>query len=308
MSTRRFSTRNNAGEGQRANSRNNRPDLSSLGFTGPPAIDYYLVGGGASGGTGGGGAGGVSPGTIQLGSSTSPNVKVIVTVGAGGTNGSPGSNTTVSTPVYTGYGVGGGGESTPGGSGGGAGRDQPNNSGRGLGFPGQGNQGGDGSGNQHAGAAGGGGASQAGNRGASGGGSPDGERGGKGGNGTTNNWIGPTISYAGGGGGSCQNNIFAPPSDGGGGGGGGPGRNGQTAFGLVGNVNTGGGGGGAQAGPSGNGGSGTAILRYPTAYTAVAITGNVETFNNVSGYTVYKFNGPGILSFTPLRNYVDHSD
>jgi len=308
MSTRRFGSRSAQSEGKRLNTRQMPVFIGPSAQAPPITLEYYVVGGGAGGGQGGGGAGGVSTGTFNVNNTpASPNVRITVTVGAGGAGGSRGGNTTLVSPTYTIYGVGGGSEGQVGGSGGGAGRDSGPGDNSALGFPGQGNRGGQCPGSQHGGAGGGGGNTARGGNGAAGGGSNVPERGGPGGAGTTNNWIGPTVGYAAGGGGTTQNddqNIqpngissnlgqggICPNGDRVGGRAGGP----QAAT-MSGNVNTGGGGGGTQTGGAGLGGSGVAIVRFLDTYRATEATGNVQTFSS-GGYTVYKFNGPGLINF-----------
>ena len=49
---------------------------------------------------------------------------------------------------------------------------------------------------------------------------------------------------------------------------------------------------------SGLGGSGVAILRFPSSYYITEVTGsNVQSFLGVGGYNVYKFNAPGAINF-----------
>jgi hypothetical protein len=252
--------------------------VSSLGnpVGGPNSIDYLVVAGGGAGGIttggGGGGAGGYrtsfpSPaGTVPVSATTYP-----VTVGAGGTGGSPsvagtsGSPSLFSTITSTGGGYGGWQNCTPekngspGGSGGGARYNSGATGGTGNTppvSPSQGNNGGGGIGVGYTGGGGGGAAA------VGGAGSPT--AGGAGGAGSPNSISGSAVFYAGGGGGStvCQP---GGPVPGGSGGGGSGAKEPIGAISTAGTDNTGGGGGGgANPGPApaSNGGSGIVIIRY----------------------------------------------
>ena len=120
---------------------------------------------------------------------------------------------------------------------------------------------------------------------------------GRGGRGLPGSVIGyPALEFAGGGGGGANNN--AQPGNAGGG----DGR--TTGDGNHATANTGSGGGGTRGNGSstvfrgGNGGSGVCIIRYPTAYNAATASGNVATPAQ-PGYHVYRWNGPGSITFNP---------
>jgi hypothetical protein len=252
---------------------------------GSTTVDYLVVAGGGAGGNatnldsgGGGGAGGYrtnhpSPTTAGLPVTAQG---YPITVGAGGTVGSPisvpgnrGSNSIFSTITSTG---GGGGQhratcnpAGPGGSGGGAGRW---NSGGPVYTgntppvaPSQGNNGGLAQAPLARAAGGGGGASAVGGTGAGG-------AAGVGGAGSANLITGSSVTYAGGGGGAGIPSDGPPASPGAGGaGGGGAGGGSPPSSGVAGTANTGGGGGGASAAlcvnqPSVAGGSGIVVIRY----------------------------------------------
>ena len=273
--------------------------------------DFLVVAGGGSGGGGysgtaggGGGAGGLRTTTTYSGSetplATSLGTPYNVTVGTGGLrttgngqSGNPGNNSEFNGIISTGGGYGGtvnlytcvahGG---PGGSGGGGGRGNG-----GTATPaGQGNAGGIGQCSTAAGAGGGGAGAIGANGVASGNGI-----GGDGGAGLEVNIIGGTGNYYAGGGGGCgtQNNYTGPAGAGGIGGGGfgtwtDPAGNGE--------INTGGGGGGMAGGFSGSGGSGTVILRYPTAdVSSYAVTGTLDTVADtaypIANTAYYKLEG-----------------
>ena len=264
--------------------------VSSVGNPlGSTTVDYLVVAGGGSGGNasnidsgGGGGAGGYRtnyPSPALAGFPITATAYPI-TVGAGGTVGSPittpgnrGSNSIFSTITSTG---GGGGQHRatcnpqgPGGSGGGAGRW---NSG-GPAYTGntppvsppQGNNGGLAQAPLARAAGGGGGASAV-------GATATGGAAGVGGAGSANLITGSSVTYAGGGGGggipNAPESPLVPASPGAGGaGGGGAGGGNPPSSGVAGSANTGGCGGGASAGcsinqPSVAGGSGIVIIRY----------------------------------------------
>ena len=120
---------------------------------------------------------------------------------------------------------------------------------------------------------------------------------GRGGRGLPGSVIGyPALEFAGGGGGGASSN--AQPGNAGGG----DGR--ITGVGNDATANSGSGGGGTKGDGSGNpvrggnGGSGVCIIRYPTSYNAATASGNVATPAQ-SGYHVYRWNGPGSITFNP---------
>jgi len=242
-------------------------------------VDYLVVAGGGAGavttGGGGGGAGGYrttfpSPG-CNAGSFPVSVTTYPITVGAGGSGGSPsvagtnGSTSVFSTITSAGGGRGGWQNCTPeksgasGGSGGGA-RYNPGGTG-GTGnsppvIPPQGSNGGAGSGINYTGA-GGGGASAVGSVG-----SPT--SGGNGGAGSANSISGSPVNYSGGGGGgTCAPGARSSGGSGGGGAGGkGPSAGIQA---CAGTANTGGGGGAGDfngTAANSNGGKGIVIIRY----------------------------------------------
>lgn len=237
--------------------------------------DYLVVAGGGAGGTGnkylgGGGAGGYR--TSIGGSPLSLTAQAYtVTVGAGGSPDSNGSNSIFSTITSTGGGYGGSlfahvnRNGNSGGSGGGGASDNGTaGSGNAGSFsPVEGFAGGIGGGTSGNGAGGGGGGSSAvGTRGrnSSGDGTPVGP--GAGGAGTANSISGSSVTYAGGGGGGAELDFTAGGAGGAGGGGKGQGNDGTV---TAGTANTGGGGGGGTStfgGVTSNGGSGIVIIRY----------------------------------------------
>jgi hypothetical protein len=218
----------------------------------PTTVEYLVVAGGGAGGTstsgrsGGGGAGGVLVGTTLLPFS------MRVTVGAGGvgpsatnTSGPNGEDSELGHLVVATGGGGGGGSlansGRAGGSGGGAAGSGGSSGTGGAGIPGQGHDG------RNAGTSTGGGGGGAGGPGGLSDGGPGIE------------WpVGSGNWYGGGGGGARINS--------GGAGGIGGGGAGSDVLAESGQPNTGGGGGGEGAGgssPSGSGGSGIVIIRYP---------------------------------------------
>ena len=314
------------------------------------SVDYLVVAGGgggggapsASGGRSGGGAGGLrsshpdmpspkqgSAFTVSAGPTT-----YTITVGAGGKNGTPhsetdatrGGNSSVAGPditTITTSGGGAGGENNPlkpGGSGagpGGTGNTPPQN--KQLGNAG--------------GSAGGSGTSGGGGGGAGGAGS-DGSNSGGGAGGvgiqikiglgpsSTASGVGapgPSSSYqwfaGGGGGGGTWNAPGYRDGGAGGAGGGGAGKDGNDSpnMAVSGLTGTGGGGGaaggnpGAIGGYGGNGGSGAVILRYRLASidTAKATGGSVSFYNNK---TIHTFSSSGLFtapgSFDETLEYV----
>ena len=248
---------------------------------GPGNVDYLVVAGGGGGGNieGGAGAGGYrttfpSPGcnagSFPISSTTYP-----ITVGAGGSGPSNGSDSIFSTITSAGGGggIGPNGNGSAGGSGGGGAiRCFPGpGAGNHTGLPGagntppvsppQGNAGGAaGPRSSPAAPIAGGGGGGAGGTGGNGTEGPPGT-GGNGGNGLANSITGSSVTRAGGGGGGVSRHFGpATPFIGGTGGTGG-GGNGATADGgtppFSGTANTGGG-----AGSSGSGGKGIVIIRY----------------------------------------------
>ncbi|NBT97339.1 MAG: hypothetical protein EBT43_05910, partial [Methylocystaceae bacterium] len=229
--------------------------------------EYFLVGGGggASKGTstqvyggGGGGAEGKT-GSFEISSGKVYAVKV----GAGGlgsttnaTNGTPGEDSSIDYIVAK-----GGGQGNANGVGGTSG----------TGYPGQSPFG------QYTGGGGGG---------ATGNGS-----GYTGGAGVGSNFTGSSLRYCGGGGGSSDG-ASGSGTDGGG--------NGAAQYGVPtdGRANSGGGGGSSrwESGrtSAGNGGSGIAVIRYPTTYKPATITGSV-TQQIIGGNYVYVFTDDGTI-------------
>jgi hypothetical protein len=229
--------------------------------------DYLVVAGGGGGGNGtnqyayggGGGAGGLrctvgatgGGGSLESALSLTASTGYTVTVGAGGSAATQGSNSVFSSITSTGGGAGGGAGNVNGGNGG--------SGGGGEGSSGNTRTGGTGTASQgYAGGAsvtgtpftgGGGGAGEAGNT--------DGQ--GLGGDGVTTSISGLSVTYAGGGTGGFSS--VRAGGDGGGGAGGGSGVNA-----TVGTANTGGGGGGATDATGYNtgaaGGSGIVVIRY----------------------------------------------
>lgn len=243
-----------------------------------------VAGGGAGGGNGGGGAGGY----VEFsGTSVTPGVSYVVTVGAGGSfnsgtgTGTNGGNTSfagTSPSVTTAIGGGGGAGATgqAGGSGGGAGGTAGTG---GAGTSGQGFRGGN-SAATFSGSpgAGGGGASAAGadmNGGTT-----------NGGNGRT--WSVNATTYAGGGAGGAFN---AGRGTGGSGGGGNGGGNGTAGTDGTAGLGGGGGGGFCQGNNGRNGGSGVAIIYYVGTQRA-------------SGGTVTSSGGFTFHTFTTTGNFV----
>lgn len=227
--------------------------------SGSGKVWYLVVGGGGGGATaatgpsGGGGGGGVRDSGGYTYNVTPQSYSV--TVGAGGSPGNNGGNSTFATITSTGGGQGGGNYvASSGGSGGGAGY---TNSAIGNGIAGQGNNGGlnsNASGKNCTGGGGGAGAV---------GGSSDGLTSGAGGDGTSSAISGAYVFYGGGGGGTAtdQNCIGGAGGLGGGGAGAQPSSNPGTS----GTANTGGGGGGSHNQTRGSGGSGIVIISYITS-------------------------------------------
>ena len=274
---------------------------------GSNTVEYLVVAGGAGGGGddigAGGGAGGfrfaspsiapltypakplAGPANLPVSAQTYP-----ISVGAGGTNGSPscrkggaGANSIFSSITSAGGGGGGGGNNDPGpspnhtggngGSGGGGGfhpscRGQGGNGNTPPVSPPQGNDGGDNPGSSVTGG-GGGGATAAGSSGPGSG--STGANGGAGGGlptafGSNGVPCGSFRYYSGGGAGSGDNSPFGTGGLGGGGVGG-PSGSSTPGVGGSGTANSGGGGGGAggngaTSGNGGSGGSGIVVIRY----------------------------------------------
>ena len=274
--------------------------VTPMGIT----IASYVVvaGGGAAGSdtTGGGGAGG-----FRFGSSYTLPSTFTVTVGAGGSSYSSGSNSVFDTVTSTGGGSSsaGGGPfnqvGNNGGSGGGSPYSTPNAYGLGntpATSPSQGNNGGPSRGGAPYQSGGGGGAAAVGGSGAA-----PAATGGDGGAGAVNPITGSTAGqlyggsyYLAGGGGGCGYSAASVAGGTGGLGGGGTGGGlGNSGAGVSGTVNTGGGGGGhgAGGGSAGSGGSGVVIISYPTSNPDLTSIGGGLTYaKTTSGAnTIYTF-------------------
>jgi hypothetical protein len=258
--------------------------LSTAAFVPNQALtcDYLVVAGGGSGsggnGMGGGGAGGLRStvtttgggGSLESAIAVAANTSYTVTVGAGGASAIPesqgysGSNSAFSTITATGGGAGGYyGNASTGGSGGGSSR----GGNAGSGTTNQGYAGGGSANSGNYGTGGGGGAGAVGGTGTT-------SVNGNGGNGVTITALAtPTLTgvsgaYAGGGGGGVTYDGSFKGGNTSGGTGGGGGSNTTTATAGTINTGSGGGGGGGSGGnayPSGAGGSGIVIIRYPIA-------------------------------------------
>ena len=249
-------------------------------------VTYLIIAGGGSGGGGaqggGGGAGGYLTGSLTT------NGIIVVTVGAGGANGTGVGNNGVNssiTGVTAAVGGGAGGAiglaGSSGGSGGGAGSNYngPILAG-GAGTSGQGNAGGTTTDNvNYFQSGGGGGAGAVGGNGST-------TVAGVGGNGLASSITGTSVTRAGGGGGG---NIYGAGGAGGTGGGGAGGNPG-----TAGTANTGSGGGGANNGGNtfGAGGSGVVILSIPTANYSGVTTGS-PTVTTSGSNTILQFNSSG---------------
>lgn len=242
-------------------------------------VDYLLVAGGGSGAGsrgGGGGAGGVLSGTATLAVGT-----FSVVIGAGGTAGGNGSNSTWNGLTAVGGGAGGTNAGSAGGSGGGG----SNGSAGGAGTAGQGNTGGTGNFALSAAGGGGGGAAAA-------GGSASPNQGGNGGAGQSSAISGAVAYYGGGGGGNGDSGSGTGGV--GGGGNGGAGGNPGTA----GTANTGGGGGG---GGTYAGGSGVAVFSYATG----TLTATGGTITTSGGRTIHTFTSNGTFEITEVTTVAD---
>lgn len=281
-------------------------------------VEILVVAGGGGGGytscpstgsswcyasSGGGGAGGLISGNIEYTVGNN-----IVTVGAGGTDGSnsvfgpytaigggsgfPGISNGYCTPLDSTFGDGGSG------GGGGYGIYQPWGPCKtyGNGIAGQGFRGGIAE-DEWLASGGGGGATERGYNANE----TSVRNAGPGGNGFLSNISGTSTYYAGGGGGGKSSDPFGGQAGSGGNGGGGNGailcNPGQNGF-----VNTGGGGGGAGAGifcwfvNASTGGSGIVIIKYPDSNPAAVTTGS-PTVTVTGGSRIYKFTGSGTMEF-----------
>lgn len=266
-------------------------------FTVAPQGNYTLTyaiaaggGGGGANGGGGGGAGGLTQNTLVA----SPGTVYTLTVGAGGSAGTSGNDSSiVGTATSTGGGRGGSygpGNGASGGSGGGGSAVQATQgTSGGAGIPGQGYAGG-GSGTDpytSTGGGGGGGSLAAGAGGGFG-------AGGNGGSGTTLTITGTPLAACGGGGGGAP--YYNPSAPGGSGGAGGGGAGAGTGFnGTAGTVNTGGGGGGSGAGvgiSGGAGGSGCIYISMPTVSFSGVYTG-LPTITTYGSTTVLRYTNSG---------------
>jgi hypothetical protein len=269
-----------------ADSLNTALTISGLTIAVPITVDYLVVAGGGAGGGhvtpnaygAGGGAGGYLTGTENT---AVIGTNYLITVGAGATSGTNGSNSQAFSTTATGGGGGGwytsgqpassigkDGGSGGGGSSGWAGSGMPPFPG-GSKVSGQGNDGGECNNSGGYQSAGGGGAGAAGTNVSGAGGA-----GGNGGVGLSSTITGSSVFYAGGGGGEGWNGVAG--AGGNGGGGAGASYNPTVGPAVSGTANTGGGGGGAAgvAGAGGAGGSGIVILRYPSSY-AITVPGGL---------------------------------
>lgn len=260
--------------------------------------DVLIVGGGGGGGTGLGGGGGGAGGYREFTKKYFTGTSYTVTVGAGGSASSTGSDSSIER-IGSGGGAGGVTTGGNGGSGGGgagffASAGGSSTSPRCNGSS-QGNAGDTGNGSSAQGGGGGGAA-------AAGSGS------GNGGNGTASSITGSSVTRAGGGGGGDTSGGFgstATPGSGGSGGGGDGGSGNQTndsaaAAGDDGTANTGGGGGGGAyykdspggsnlSGTGGNGGSGFICIKFPDTITITVGGGLTYTSSTSGGYTTVQF-------------------
>ena len=268
-------------------------------------VEYLVVAGGASaagaGWAGAGGAGGyrssVSGESSGGGNSAESPISIglgtySVTIGAGGaTPGGGEKGTNGSDSIFasiTSLGGGGGGSDTggddakSGGSGGGGALDGSG----GSGTSGQGYGGGNGNRLGGLNTGGGGGAGQVGQNAGN-------ATGGNGGNGVASSITGSSVYRAGGGGGASN----GTPASGGLGGGGNGSVTGTSA--NNGTANTGGGGGGADYAPTGSGGSGIVIIKYPSVYTATTTVGMSSITNTIGDYKITQITaGTGTVTFS----------
>tara|TARA_Y100000004_G_scaffold195532_1_gene262802 strand:+ start:529 stop:1539 length:1011 start_codon:yes stop_codon:yes gene_type:complete len=278
---------------------------SSWSNLGDPNVDitFVIVAGGGGGNTnddtahGAGGGGGylsnVNSENSGGGESALPSMKVpqstnfTVTIGAGGSSNSIGSESRFGGLIAVGGGQGGRSFNKCGSSGSPNGRTSGGpTSGFTNNITGQGFGSGDGVATQGSGGAGG--AGGAGANGTSG-------QGGAGGAGVASSITGSSVTRAGGGGGG------GTTGGAGGSGGGGAGGSGNNASGTSGTVNTGGGGGGSgilTGGTPGSGGSGIVILKYPDSFTATIGSGLTSTTATSSGFKITSFTaGTDTVSF-----------
>jgi|TARA_E500000318_G_scaffold19840_1_gene20549 hypothetical protein len=295
-------------------SANSTADANSGGFniSAPYTSNWVVVAGGGGGrtplvpyGGGGGGAGGYRAAFASepTGGSASgesaitltPGATYTITVGAGGSKNSNGSDSSIAGPGVTTITSIGGGRgnynnsntaTSAGGSGGGGVSAQEGGGGPvipgGAGTAGQGNDGGAGSsGGSNRSGGSGGGATQVGGNGVQNGSANPG------GDGQATAITGSSVTLAGGGGGGGQSGPAGGGPGGAGGGGGGSTGNNEPA----GTANTGGGG-GASANNAGPGGSGIVILRIPTSNYSGTITGS-PTVSVVGTDTVLQFTASG---------------
>jgi hypothetical protein len=262
-------------------------------------VDYLVVagGGGSTGnpssstGHGGGGAGGLrctvtatgGGGSLETALGVAGSTNYTVTVGAGGSVNTAGSDSVFSNITSTGGGRNAGGAGGNGGSG--AGGSSSLNSGpfaAGNGTANQGFAGGGANANNASGAmaGGGGGAGNAGSTPVS----QDNNSAGFGGNGVATNINGSSVTYAGGGGGGIFSNTSNVIPTGGTGGGGEGGHTNQSNP-TSGSINTGGGAGGPMTNRATGqtGGSGIVILRYSDANTITIGAGLTGTTSAASG-------------------------
>ena len=261
------------------------------------SISYLIVAGGGAGGGhintnygGGGGAGGMLTG---IKNDALPATNYSITVGAGATSGTDGSDSQAFGITATGGGGGGWYDTTTpangvgkdGGSGGGGASGYASGAfppfAGGSGVSGQGNDGGTASNSGGYQSSGGGGA------GAIGGSvSGSGGAGGDGGDGLASTITGSSVFYAGGGGGSGYNGAGGAGGNGGGGAGGS--YNPTVNPGAAGTANTGGGGGGSMnaLGNGGAGGSGIVVLSYLSSLTLTNGGGLVLTTATVGSNKV----------------------
>ena len=276
-------------------------ESSALSFsTTNLSVEYLVIAGGGGSGYGGGGAGGYrssvtgeysggvgaieNPLSVPLGTYT-------VTIGAGGSAQTIGSNSVFSSITSTGGGRGGLGSIAGGAGGSGGGRSRDGNGSHGSGIVGQGKDGGTSQVIGWGGAGGGGGAGAVGGSG-SGNNNQNGEVGGAGGVGLSSSITGSAVTRAGGGGGGAEGTGGRGA---GGSGGGGQGCLGNDSSNTTGTDNTGGGAGGGAGANSGKaGGSGIVIVRYLTTEAAGAtITGGTATTSG--SYTIRTFLASGSL-------------
>lgn len=266
-----------------------------------------IIGGGAGGGTALGGGGGGAGGYREFTKTYYTGTSYTVTVGAGGSASSTGSDSSIER-IGSGGGAGGVTTGGNGGSGGGgngffASSGGSSTSPRCNGSS-QGNNGASGAGSFAQGGGGGGSAAAA-------------SGAGNGGNGTASTITGSSVTRAGGGGGGDTNGGFgitATPGSGGSGGGGNGGSGNQSnnssqAAGANGTTNTGGGGGGGAyykdspagsnlSGTGGNGGSGFVVIKFPDTHTITIGGGLTSSSSTSGGYTTVQFTaGTDTISF-----------